>query len=238
VKLFRHIVIAVSLLGGALGIIAGARGASIELPPQVGGAYSVKVKSMKDALAEIRFRSTVRQKFDYSCGSAAVATLLTHHYEQPITEEQIIQVMYARGNQQKILQEGFSLLDMKTYLESVGFKADGFEAQLEQIEKFGAPGIALIQDSGYRHFVVVKGIHGDKVLVGDPAIGARVLTRAEFEAAWVNHIFFLIHSHRETAKFNVAAHWFIRPSAALGDALSRESLAGIGLMRPDAINDF
>jgi uncharacterized protein len=238
VKLSRHIIIAIAWLSGALSVIPSARSASVELPAQVGGAYSVKVKSMKAALAEIRFRSTVRQKYDYSCGSAALATLLTHHYQLPETEEQIIQVMYARGNQQKILREGFSLLDMKVYLESRGFKADGFEAKLEQIEKFNAPGIALIQDNGYRHFVVFKGLNGDKVLLGDPAIGARVLTRAQFEKSWVNNIFFVIHSHRDTARFNVAAHWFIRPSALLGDAVSRESLAGITLMRLDPINDF
>ena len=118
-----------------------ALGGALELPPEFGGAYSVPVKSMKTILAEIKFRTTVRQKFDFSCGSAAVATLLTHHYQRPVTEEEVIKVMYAKGDQAKIQREGFSLLDMKQYLETNGFLADGFEATVDQIIKFGAPGL-------------------------------------------------------------------------------------------------
>jgi predicted double-glycine peptidase len=36
----------------------------------------------------------------------------------------------------------------------------------------------------YRHFVVIKGISADRVLVGDPTFGLQSYTRAEFEAVW------------------------------------------------------
>jgi hypothetical protein len=48
----------------------------------------------------------------------------------------------------------------------------------------------------------------------------------------------VIHSHRQLAAFNVAAQWQLAPSAVLGDALRRDSLMGITLLRPDPARDF
>lgn len=225
-----------ALLFGGMSLHA--HGGAAELPPEFGGAYSVPVKSMKAVLAGIRFRTTVQQKYDFSCGSAAVATLLTHHYQRPVTEEEVIKAMYAKGDQAKIQREGFSLLDMKLYLESKGFQADGFEATVDQIVKFGAPGIALVQDNGYKHFVVMKGVQNGKVLLGDPALGSRIMAQEEFEKIWVSHIFFVVHNNRDLAQFNVPSHWYVRPAAFLSGAIGRDSLAAITLLRPDPATDF
>jgi len=208
------------------------------LPGEIAGGFSVPVTSFRETMARHRFRSTIPQQYDFSCGSAAVATLLTHHYAAPTSEEEALRAMFARGDQAKIQAEGFSLLDMKIYLEARGYAADGFEATLDQIVQFGAPGIALIQDNGYRHFVVVKGVQGERILLGDPAMGGRILRRAEFERLWVNHIFFVIHSHRDRARFNVPAQWQILPSAVLAEAVSRQSLIGTTLLRLDRTREF
>ncbi len=232
---FQGWLLSALLCGGAA---LNAHGGAAHLPAEFGGTYSVPVKSMKTMLAEIRFRSTVRQKKDYSCGSAAIATLLTYHYQRPVTEEDVIGVMYANGDQAKILREGFSLLDMKLYLETNGFQADGFEATVDQIVKFGAPGIVLVQDKGYKHFVVMKGVRNGMVLLGDPVLGSRIMARKDFEKIWVSQIFFVVHNHREVAKFNVPSHWYVRPVAFLSDAINRDSLAGITLLRRDSTTDF
>ena len=84
----------------------------------VGGRFTVKVTSLKEA----RFKATTRQQFDFSCGSAALATLLTHHYARPVSEQTVFEAMYALGDQAKIRREGFSLLDMKNYLKAQGFE--------------------------------------------------------------------------------------------------------------------
>ena len=50
---------------------------TVGLNPDTAGAnYRVRTMSW----VEIPFRSVIRQQFDFSCGSAAVATLLTYHY--------------------------------------------------------------------------------------------------------------------------------------------------------------
>ena len=70
------------------------------------------------SMQELRFVETVRQGNDFSCGSAAIATLLTYHYERPTTELQVFEKMWNQGNKKKIREHGFSMLDMKHYLEA------------------------------------------------------------------------------------------------------------------------
>ncbi|MFN0316333.1 MAG: C39 family peptidase [Burkholderiales bacterium] len=230
--------LAASLL--ALAVSASAQGlSSMEFTSDAVGAFSVPVKSMKRVTDELRFKTTVRQRYDFSCGSAAVATLLTHHYDAPTTEDHALYFMYQRGEQEKIKAEGFSMLDMKEYLEARGFQADGFEIDKGQFTKLvseSVPFIVLLEESGYNHFVVVKGASGGHVLIGDPSRGTRVMRLAEFEKLWGGRIAFLIHSHQKVAKFNVRAHWRVVP-VFLGEGIPRESLAAVTLLRSGP-NDF
>lgn len=219
---------------GALATAAGTAAAgTVETPLQAGGRYAVRVTSLK----ERRRRGTVLQRYDFSCGSAALATLLTHHYNRPLDEQQVFEAMYLAGDQARIREQGFSLLDMKHYLESLGYAADGFEASLAALAEAGLPAIALIDDQGWRHFVVVKGLRGGRVLLGDPAGGVRALGESAFEALWANRILFVIGSHRAQARFNLAADWAVMPRAPLAQGLAADGLGGIVLPKYGA-GDF
>jgi hypothetical protein len=199
---------------------------SVELPFQVGGAYAVpKITSLKEA----RFRATVRQQFDFSCGSAALSTLLTYHYGFPVTEQIVFEEMYLLGDQQKIRREGFSLLDMKRYLEAHGFQADGFEAPLDKLAGAAIPAIVLINESGYNHFVVIKGVLDGRVLIGDPAGGTRAMTKEHFEAMWINQILFVISSAQQHPRFNDVSDWSVAQRAPLAHGIQRDGLSGIVL---------
>jgi predicted double-glycine peptidase len=200
-----------------------ARAGSVDLPFQIGGAFSVPATSLKEA----KFSAMVRQQFDFSCGSAALSTLLTHHYRFPVTEQVVFEEMFSRGDQEKIRREGFSLLDMKRYLEAHGFAADGFEAPLDKLAGAGIPAIVLINDRGYNHFVVIKGIRDGRVLVGDPSGGTRALARDAFESMWVNHILFVISNRQDIAGFNLASDWRVAVQAPLARGISREGLGGV-----------
>jgi predicted double-glycine peptidase len=207
---------------------AGAMAATIEVTPGVGSRMLLHVWSMR----ELKVRSVVLQKYDYSCGSAAVATLLTHHYGHPITEETAFRAMFDHGNQKKIQQEGFSFLDMKRFLDAQGYPADGFEVSLDDVSNAGIPAIVLIVDNGYYHFVVIKGMRDGKVLLGDPAVGMRVMPREQFEASWPNRIVFAIHDSPTHGTFNTGRDWSVRPRSPLGRPLSVDALNSITLLRP------
>ena len=198
-----------------------------------GGLFTIQTTSLK----ELRFKSTIRQEHDFSCGSAALATLLTYHYDDPVTEEAVFNVMMAHGNKEKIQREGFSLLDMKRYLEANGYRADGYITTLDKVAKVGIPVIVLINNGGYLHFVVIKGIDNEKVLIGDPATGARTVARPEFEAIW-NKLVFVVHDKKQLAlaAFNKESDWKVREKSPLGEALSRDSLGAFSLLIPPAMD--
>jgi predicted double-glycine peptidase len=200
-----------------------------------GGSWSLPVRSIQEA----KSAGTIRQQYDFSCGAAAVATLLTYHYADRVGEQDVFVEMYRRGDQALIQREGFSLLDMKVYLEARGYRADGVEATLDELAKVGIPAIVLIQENGYSHFVVIKGIRGDRILVGDPAIGTRAFRRPDFEEVWTNGIFFLVRDKQAIARagFNDRQTWAAHPTIPLGEAISREALATIHLLRHPA-GDF
>jgi predicted double-glycine peptidase len=145
--------------------------------------------------------------------------------------------MYAKGDQQKIQREGFSLLDMKRYLGDQGYQADGFELPLDKLVESGLPAIVLIAEKNYHHFVVVKGMRSGRVLIGDPSTGARALSRDTFESVWVNRLLFVVHNRQSQALFNADAEWQYAPRAPLTTGLQNEGLAiqALGKLGP---NDF
>jgi predicted double-glycine peptidase len=197
----------------------------VNLPYEMGGAYSLPVTSMKSA----RFRAMIRQQYDFSCGSAALSTLLTYHYGFKVTEEAVFMAMYEQGDQPKIRRDGFSLYDIKRYLESQGFEADGFEAPLDKLESARIPAIVLINENGYNHFVVIKGLREGRVLIGDPSGGTRAMPQASFERLWTNGILFVISNRQESARFNMDAEWGALPRAPLAQGIGRDGLSGLVL---------
>jgi predicted double-glycine peptidase len=185
-----------------------------------GAEYRLTVTSLK----EVRFKAVMRQQYDFSCGSAAVATLLTYHYRYPVSEKMVFEEMYRRGDQRKIRKEGFSLLDMKLFLQSRGFQADGFQLPLEKLEGARLPAIVLLADNGYRHFVVIKGIRDGRILIGDPSSGTRSMTRSAFESKWVAKLLFVVHNNQQLAGFNQPIDWRAAPRAPVANAVSRDGL--------------
>ena len=200
---------------------------TIELSGVTDGRYAVRVTSLKEA----KFKTTTRQQYDFSCGSAAVSTLLTYQYGQPVSEQAVFEDMYIKGDQDKIRKEGFSLLDIKADVYAHQFEADGFELPLNKLLDSGLPAIVLISDKGYHHFVVIKGIRDGRILLGDPSSGTRAISRASFDAAWVNKLLFVIHNKQEQAKFNEASDWQVAPRAPLSAGVNLDSFGGATLSK-------
>ena len=209
----------------ALGLLAGlcaapAQAATLTLSGMTGGHYALQITSLKEA----RFKTTRQQQFDFSCGSAALATLLTYQYDTPVTEQAVFEAMFERGDQEKIKREGFSLLDIKTYLGSHDFQADGFELPLSKLAESKLPAIVLVVDKGYHHFVVVKGLRDGRILIGDPSSGTRAISQEAFEALWQNKLLFVIHNKQTQAKFNEEADWQVSPRAPLAAVVNLNNL--------------
>lgn len=179
-----------------------------------------------------RFLTVIRQQYDFSCGSAALATLLRFHYDDPQTEQTVFLGMWRDGDRAQIRRLGFSLLDMKHYLATRGLAADGYRVSLVQIAKARLPGIALINAQGYRHFVVIKGIEDGRVLLGDPALGVRHVDVRAFAKMW-NGIYFALNAPpKSSTAFSSPDEWALAPRAVFMGSMEPVSLQALALTRP------
>ncbi|NOR71529.1 MAG: peptidase C39 [Methylomarinum sp.] len=194
-----------------------------------GGNFYLPVTSF----TERRFKTIYKQKYDFSCGSAALASLLTFHYDDRVDEQSVFLDMYQHGNENKIKKLGFSLLDMKRYLERRGYNSDGFKINLEQLITSNAPAITIINNKGYMHFIIIKAVNDDYVLIGDPALGVKVFSREEFTSMWGNRIVFLIKDNQSgKALFQDDRDWNLIVKAPLREAIDRSSLGLFNLLQP------
>ena len=172
------------LMAGALSFGGGVHGAEVRIRLATIGT-GVTLNANVTSVQELRERNVVIQRYDYSCGSAALATILRYHFNDVVNEQDIVTDMIARGDVQKIIERrGFSLLDMKRFAERQGYKAAGYRMSYEDLVAFDTPTIVPIVINDYRHFVVFKGANRDRVFLADPAYGNRSLPIDEFEQAW------------------------------------------------------
>lgn len=178
--------------------------AQVRLQQDSGGTFQIQVMSWW----EIPFRSVVRQQYDFSCGSAALATLLTHHYDTPTSESDAFHSMWEVGNREEIKARGFSLLDMRAYLASLGYEAEGFRLTVDQLAKVKRPLIALIDLHGYKHFVVIKGMRGDRILTGDPTLGLTEYDKDDFAQHWEGIALAIMKTpDRSLPRYDLASDW-------------------------------
>ncbi len=203
---------------------------AIELLPHR-AHYSVPVKSYK----EIVFGDVFRQQYDFSCGSAALASLLTYHYQTPSTEQDIFKSMYAKGDKEKIKEKGFSLLDMKHHLATIGLNSDGFQIDLQKIRKFGVPGITLVNFDGYMHFVVIRGMNDHSVILGDPSRGTMIMKYDEFQKYYQGIVLLIRNEAKKGRSSFITDNTFAlytKPPVETG--VSRDSLGVFSITLPVA----
>ena len=156
-------------------------------------SYSRVTRRPVQSLLEFRQDKVVIQKWDISCGAAALATILTYQHGDPVSEKHIAEAMLRLTNPLRVKHRGgFSLLDLKRFAESRGYEADGYtEVDLENLVDFG-PSIVPVSISDYNHFVVFRGIVGDRVFLADPGFGNRTVSIEEFQDAWVQNMAFVV----------------------------------------------
>jgi ATP-binding cassette subfamily B protein len=88
----------------------------------------------------------------------------------------------------RVNRSGSLLKGLITAAETIGFVTRPVKASLDQLAKQQLPAIAHWEGN---HYIVVYEIKGDRVVVGDPALGQRTLTAREFQAGWTDYALLL-----------------------------------------------
>ena len=150
---------------------------------------------------EDQFRGIVRQAYDYSCGSAALTTLINGYVGAQLTEQQTMDGLLRYGEYERIIERrSFSLLDMKRFVTALGLESGVYKGEFEDLVKQGQPAIVPISYAGFKHFVVYKGYKDGRVYVADPALGNISFDEQRFKDVWENNTLFLINVPTEMRK--------------------------------------
>ena len=204
----------------ALGTLApgpSARAASIDAGSGI--RIEVPLKSMKD----LRDQNLVKQRFDYSCGAAALATVLRYGFGDEVTERDILEELFnllSEDEEGLRRKEGFSLLDLQHVAQARGYKAQGFRLEPQYLAKLGGPVIVFIEPRGYKHFAVLRGVRGDRVYLADPSRGNVRMPAYRFLDSWLG----------ETGKGII---FVIEPQDGLTEGEFPLSLPANGLPQPE-----
>ena len=144
------------------------------------------------SILEKRHQNVVLQQWELSCAAAALATILRYQHGVAVTERSVALGLINReeyiANPELVrLRQGFSLLDLKRYVDALGYEGIGLGqlAFADLLER--APIIVPVSLRGYPHFVVFRGATADRVLLADPAFGNVTMSIDTFVNGWIDY---------------------------------------------------
>lgn len=123
---------------------------------------------------ELRNQNIVMQQRDYSCGAAALATMIRHHWGDKVTETGLLIVAVRMLTTEEIrerIRNGLSLTDLRRLATRIGYQATIGRLDYEELRQAKIPLIVGINVEGFDHFVVYRGTDGYYVYLADPARG-------------------------------------------------------------------
>ena len=144
------------------------------------------------SIIEMRHQNVVLQQWELSCAAAALATILRYQHGVPVTERSVALGLIDRqeylANPDLVrIRQGFSLLDLKRYVDGLGYEGIGL-GQLALPDLFErAPIIVPVNLQGFPHFVVFRGGTKNSVLLADPAFGNITISKDKFFNGWINY---------------------------------------------------
>lgn len=146
----------------------------------------------------LRMANIDRQTLDYSCGAASLTILLNLYFGETLSEQDVLADMVARLTNEQAMErttQGFSLLDLKTTAQRLGYLAEGVMLPRQALALLKGPVIILLRQKTLNHFVVLKGISNGSALVADPARGHIRMPLFELFEQWQGETLALGRDH-------------------------------------------
>ena len=191
----------------------------------IGLGEGIRIDPPVQSMKSLRDKGIIKQRLDYSCGAAALATILHYGFGDRVTERDIlVQLFEILTEEEENLsrKEGFSLLDLQRVAQARGYKAQGFRLAPQYLNKFAGPVIVFIEPRGYKHFAVLRGIRGDRVYLADPSRGNIRMPIYTFLDGWLD-------------EGNTGIIFVVEPKSGLPAGKTLLSLTKTGLPQPEIL---
>lgn len=139
---------------------------------------------------EIKVQNVVMQGADYSCGAAALATVLRYFWQDNVGETKILDTIMDFLTKAEIkdrMDNGLSIDDLRRAAVELNYLAEVGTITFAELTQSKVPLLVAINANGYDHFVVVRGVFGNNVYLADPMRGnIRVRTNV-FASQWTKN---------------------------------------------------
>lgn len=144
---------------------------------------------------EIRTQNVVMQQRDFSCGAAALATVINYQWGGKVTETQLLLEtgkMLTLEELKDRIEKGLSLTDLRRLAVREGYLASIGRLTYEKLSESKVPLIVGIVVNGYDHFVVYRGSDCQYVYLADPARGNIRIPIADFVKQWQKNLVLVV----------------------------------------------
>jgi len=140
-------------------------------------------KQTKLSWLDLRNKNLVSQKFDYSCGSASLATIFKYFYNKNISESDILETILADNKELKEKNGNilFSFLDLANVAIKNKFKTFSLELDFSTLKKLKIPAILYIIIRKEAHFTVFRAIDNNYIYLADPSFGNIKISLEKFK---------------------------------------------------------
>ena len=138
---------------------------------------------------DMRDQGVVKQSLDYSCGPAAMATLLSYYFQVPTSEQDVLDWLERHSTQWQLpddwRQTGVSMAALAKIGNYSGLDAVGVAVNPQMLRKLKVPVIVYLEHRGFPHFSVIRGVDSlGRVQLADPSWGNQLLSQREFAKLW------------------------------------------------------
>lgn len=145
----------------------------------------------------LRDQGVVKQDFDFSCGLAALATVLGQQLGIAVTEAELLQQLGLPAERLRggsalsaedvaLINRGVSMATLSTLARGYSLAPVAVAVSMEQLAQLRVPAIAYVEVQGEPHFTVIRGLGPTgQVQVADPSWGNRLFSAQAFARLFV-----------------------------------------------------
>lgn len=136
---------------------------------------------------EIQRRNIVMQSTDYSCGAAALATVVKYQLGDNVTEKYFLKALDNLLTPKEIedrVENGLAMSDLRRVAVKTGYEAVVAELTFEKLSESKVPLIVGIDVDDNKHFVVYRGTDFQRVYLADPIRGNIRVPIPKFLCEW------------------------------------------------------
>jgi uncharacterized protein len=138
-----------------------------------------------------KFRGITKQWRDFSCGPAAISTLITSYLGGDVNEEKVWLQIKTQNDAAKIAdieKNGASFFDLKKATVALGYQAEGYQISFDELLKIGDPVIVHMNKLGFKHYSVYRGRFSGRIYLADSLRGNITLSLEQFQSEWTGNV--------------------------------------------------